>query len=214
MIRIFATTALTLCLLLFGGCKQGDSSGKESDYETTKKMVLDILKSDDGKKAIVDMMSDEKIKKQLVIASDIVQDAIDNVLTSEKGAEMWARFFENPTFVENFAESMSDEQKKLIKSLMNDADYQKQMLELLQNPEITQQILSVMKGQQFREHLEKTVEQTLETPLFQSKITETLLKAAEKQGQSEEQSKENDAGQQDSNGEGQDEQKSGTESEE
>src|SRR5690625_6140003 len=77
MIRIFATTALTLCLLLFGGCKQGDSSGKESDYETTKKMVLDILKSDDGKKAIVDMMSDEKIKKQLVIASDIVQDAID-----------------------------------------------------------------------------------------------------------------------------------------
>src|SRR5690625_7843896 len=91
---------------------------------------------------------------------------------------MWASFFEDPTFVENFAESMSDEQKKLIKSLMNDADYQKQMLELLQNPEITQQILSVMKGQQFRQHLEETVEQTLETPLFQSKITETLLKAA------------------------------------
>ena len=192
-------------MLLFGGCKQGDSSGKEGDYETTKKMVLDILKTDDGKKAIVDMMSDEKLKKQLVIASDIVQDAIDNVLTSEKGAEMWASFFEDPTFVENFAESMSDEQKKLIKSLMNDADYQKQMLELLQNPEITQQILSVMKGQQFRQHLEETVEQTLETPLFQSKITETLLKAAEKQGQSEQQ--ETDQDQQENTNEDQDEQK-------
>src|SRR5690625_398144 len=122
MSRRFATAALTLCMLLFGVCKQGDSSGKESDYETNIKMVLDILKTDDGKKAIVDMMSDEKLKKQLVIASDIVQDAIDNVLTSEKGAEMWASFFEDPTFVENFAESMSDEQKKLIKSLMNDAD--------------------------------------------------------------------------------------------
>src|SRR5690625_6468538 len=83
-------------------------------------MFLNNLKKEDGKKEIVDMMSDEKLKKQLVIASDIVQDAIDNVLTSEKGAEMWASFFEDPTFVENFAESMSDEQKKLIKSLMNE----------------------------------------------------------------------------------------------
>src|SRR5699024_319613 len=65
-----------------------------------------------------------------------------------------------------------------------------QMLDLLQNPEITNQMLIVLKGQQFREHLEKTIQETIETPLFQSKIQHLLLEAAEKQ-QSEEDKKEN-----------------------
>src|SRR5690625_2983540 len=80
---------------------------------------------------------------------------------------------------------MAKEQKKLFKTLMNDADFQKQMIELLQNPEITEQTLTLMKSQQFREHLEKTIQQTIESPLFQSKIQETLLKAASKKEKKE-----------------------------
>ena len=38
---------------------------------------------------------------------------------------------------------------------MNDSEYQKKMLELMQNPEVTDQILSVLKGQQFRARLRK-----------------------------------------------------------
>ena len=42
-----------------------------------------------------------------------------------------------------------------------------------------------MKSQQFREHLEETIQQTFESPLFQSKIQDILLKAASKKEKKE-----------------------------
>lgn len=189
MMRIFFITLMGLLLFLLSACTEEIKSGKEADYEATKKMVIDILQTDDGKKALKELMTDEEMKKQLVIESDIVKNAIDQVLVSEKGTEMWSKLFKDPTFVEDFAKSMSGEQKKLMKDLMNDAEFQKQMLELLQDPEMTKQILSLMKSQEFRAHLEETIQQTLETPLFQTKIKELLLKAAEKQGQEQPESK-------------------------
>ncbi|MGM8212813.1 spore germination lipoprotein GerD [Virgibacillus sp. W0430] len=180
---IHALFSICLFVIFIAACNGQDSSGKEANYETTKKMVVDILQTEDGKKALTEILSDEKLKKQLVIESDLVQDSINNVLVSEKGAEMWKNLFKDPSFVKDYAKSLEDEQKKLMKSLMNDAEYQKQMIEILQNPEISEHILSLIKSQQFRAHLEETIQQTLETPLFQEKMKETLLKAAEKQGQ-------------------------------
>src|SRR5690625_6421268 len=54
------------------------------------------------------------------------------------------------------------------------------MLELLKNPEIKEQTLDVVKSQQFRSHLEDTIQETIETPQFQAKMKDILLKAAEK----------------------------------
>lgn len=176
-------------ILIASACTEDVKSGKETDYDATKKMVVDILQTEDGKKALKELMTDEEMKKELIIDSDIVKNTIDQTLISEKGQEMWSKLFEDPTFVENFAKSISEEQKKLMKGLMNDAEFQKQMLELLQDPEMNKQMLGLMKSQEFRSHLEETIQQTLETPLFQAKITEILLKAAEKQGKEQEQSK-------------------------
>jgi len=173
-------------ILITSACGGGESSSqKDGNYDTTKKMVVDILQTEDGKKALRELMTDEEMKKHLVIESDVVQDSINNVLASDKGTEMWSKLFSDPTFVEGYAKSMADEQKKLMKDLMNDAEFQKQMIELLQNPEINDQMLTFMKSQQFRSHLEETIQQTLGTPLFQAKMTEVLLKAAEKQQQKE-----------------------------
>lgn len=182
MIRIGFITLISFSLFLMSACTEEDKPAKEADYEATKKMVIDILQTDDGKKALKELMTDEEMKKQLVIESDLVKDSIDQMLTSEKSKEVWSELFKDPEFVKVFAESMSNEQKKLMKDLMNDATFQKQMLELLQDPEMTKQILSLIKSQDFRSHLEETIQETLETPLFQTKIQEILLKAAEKQG--------------------------------
>src|SRR5690625_7164585 len=84
---------------------------------------------------------------------------------------------------------MDDEQMKLVKRLMNDADYQKKMIEILQHPEITEQMLGVMKSQQFRAHMEEIIQQKLETTLFKEKIKETLLKAADEQGKNKDNEK-------------------------
>ncbi|WP_067730349.1 spore germination lipoprotein GerD [Oceanobacillus damuensis] len=185
MIRIVLITLLGISFSLLGACTGEATTGKEGDYETTKKMVVDILQTEDGKKALTEVMADEKLKQELVIQSDVVKASINETLVSEKGKEMWTTLFEDPKFVEGYAKSMSEEQKKLMKELMNDAEYQKQMLELMKNPEITDQMLSLLKSQQFREHLEKTITETLETPLFQAKIQEILLKAAEEQSKGE-----------------------------
>ncbi|PAV27853.1 spore gernimation protein GerD [Virgibacillus profundi] len=185
MIRTFFILFIGLSIFFISACNGGETSGKEGEYDTTKKMVVDILQTEDGKKALQEIMSDEKMKQELVIQSDVVKQAINETLVSEKGSQMWSTLFKDPKFVEGYAKSMEKEQKKLMKNLMSDAEYQKQMLELLQNPEITDQILSVLKGQQFRSHLEETIQQTLETPLFQAKIQEILLKAAEEKGKQE-----------------------------
>ncbi|MFD1039117.1 spore germination lipoprotein GerD [Virgibacillus byunsanensis] len=182
MHRKIFITLVGILIILVSACNGEGTSGKEGEYDTTKKMVVDILQTEEGKKALKEILADEKLKQELVINSDVVKESVNSVLVSEKGKEMWKKMFEDPEFVKTYAESMSDEQKKLMKDLLKDSEYQKQMLELLQNPEITDQMLSVLKGQQFRAHLEETIQQTLESPLFQAKIQEILLKAAEKQG--------------------------------
>ncbi len=144
-------------------------------------MVVDILRTDEGKKALQEIISDDKMKQHLVMDSDVVKESITEALVSEKGAEMWQKLFEDPSFVESFNKSISEEQKKLFKNLMNDSEFQKQMLELMQNPEIANQNLTLLKSQQFRAHLEETIQQTIENPIYQAKIQEILLKAAEKQ---------------------------------
>lgn len=184
-----------VCILSFfvifvlTGCLNNGASQQELDYDQTKKMVVDILQTDEGKKVLQEIITDDKMKQHLIIESDVVKESITEMLNSKASADMWKRLFEDPSFVESYQKSMGEEQKKLFKSLMHDAEFQKQMLELLQNPEITKQTLAVLKGQRFREHLEKTIKETLETPLFQSKIQKLLLEAADKKQKEEEESK-------------------------
>ncbi|WP_042225571.1 spore germination lipoprotein GerD [Oceanobacillus manasiensis] len=210
MNRLIFITFLSITAVFITACSGGGSaSGEEGDYETTKKMVVDILQTEDGKKALGEIMADEKMKQELVIQSDVVKKSINETLGSEKGAEMWSTLFKDPKFVEGYAKSMEEEQKKLMKSLMNDSDYQKQMLDLLQNPQITDQMLSTLKGQEFRSHLEETIQQTLETPTFQAKMQDILLKAAEKQGSGQEDGGEKSQEQSGASGEGGGEQSGG-----
>ncbi|WP_047983248.1 spore germination lipoprotein GerD [Ornithinibacillus californiensis] len=180
MLRVFYLPIIGVSLLLLSACG-GEAAPKETDYDATKKMVVDILQTEDGKKAIGENLADEKMQQKLVIDSATVKQAIDETLTSDKGAEMWKKLFEDPKFVESYYKSIEEDQKKLMKDLMKDSEYQKQMMDLLQNPEMTEQQIQTLKSQQFRAHLEETIQQTLESPIFQAKIQEILLKAAEEQ---------------------------------
>lgn len=153
-----------------------DQASQEPNYEMTKKMVIDILQTEDGKKTIQEMMSSDGMKEHLVIASDVVKTAINETLLSEEGAKMWQTLFKDPSFAKGFAESMSDPQKELIKQLMKDPEYQQSLMEILQNPELSEQTLTLLKSQQFRSHLQTLITETVESPLFQAMMAETLLK--------------------------------------
>ncbi|MDQ0247921.1 spore germination protein D [Bacillus fengqiuensis] len=169
----------SLSLLIFTSCAPAEQETQRMDYDQTKKMVVDILKTDEGKKAIEQVMNEEEVKQQLIMDQAIVKDTIQNTLTSEKGSEFWKKIFEDPKFAESFAKSLQKEQEQIIKQLMKDPDFQKSLIELFQNPEMEKQMLTALKSQEYRSHIQKIMTETFESPLYKAKIQDLLLKAAE-----------------------------------
>ncbi|MCA1057102.1 spore gernimation protein GerD [Rossellomorea aquimaris] len=174
---------LLLSILLLTACGGGgDTGSSKMDYEETKKMVVDILKTDDGKKAIQEVMSDEKMKAELIMDQKVVTDTISKTLTSDKGTEFWKKSFEDPKFAESMAKSMKEGNEKLLKDLMKDPEYQGMMMDIMKDPEFKKELTEALKSKEYREHLQKVILETVDSPLFKTKIQDILLKAAEEAG--------------------------------
>ena len=170
--------ALVLILFLTS-CSSGDSSGgSQLDYDQTKKMVVDILKTDDGKKAIQDVMSDEKMKEKLVMDQKVVSDTIQQTLTSDKAVEFWKKTFSDAKFAEGVAKNMRTENEKLLKDLMNDPEYRAMMVQVFKEPEIQKEMADALKSKDYRAHLQSVISETMDSPLFKTKMEEILIKAA------------------------------------
>ncbi|WP_442597547.1 spore germination lipoprotein GerD [Neobacillus sp. D3-1R] len=170
---------LSFLILTVTGCSGNQASGGELDYEQTKKMVVDILKTDDGKKAIQEVMSDDGMKQKLVMDQKVVTDTIEKTLISDKGADFWKKSFEDPKFAESVAKSMKKENEKLLKDLMKDPEYRGMMIEILKDPELEKELINVLKSKEYKEHLQSAISETFDSPLFKVKIQSILIKAAE-----------------------------------
>jgi spore germination protein D len=180
---------LLLITIVLSSCASPEASGGEQiDYEATKKMVVDILKTDDGKKAIQEVMSDDKMKETLVMDQKVVSDTIQQTLTSENATEFWKKTFSDEKFAQAIAKSMRTENEKLLKDLMKDPEYRGMMIEVFKEPEIQKEMADALKSKEYREHLQTVISETLESPLFKVKMQELLLKAAE-ESQSKQESK-------------------------
>ena len=166
-------------LLLAAGCAPTETGGGEVDYEETKKMVVDILKTDDGKKAIQEVMGDDGMKEKLIMDQPVVTDTIEKTLTSEKGMDFWKKSFEDPKFAESIAKSMKKENETLLKNLMKDPEYKGMMIEVMKDPELEKELTTVLKSKEYREHLQKVMSETFESPLFKAKLQALIVKAAE-----------------------------------
>ncbi|WP_046180996.1 spore germination lipoprotein GerD [Domibacillus tundrae] len=173
---------LSFMSVLIAGCAAEGQAGGQANYDETKKMVIDILKTDDGKKALQEVLKDKEIKQALVMDEQAVTKTIQTTLTSDQGKEFWKKAFEDPKFVESYAKSMQKEHEKVLKGLMADPDYQKMLTDVLQDPEMQKTMQEAMKNQEFRKHLQDVINETLSSPLYKAKIEETLLKAAEEAG--------------------------------
>lgn len=174
--------ALSVMSMLITGCASGEESSNQPDYKETKKMVIDILKTDEGKKAFKELLKDKEIQQAMVMDEQAVTQTVQTVLTSDQGKEFWEKAFQDPKFAESYAKSMQTEHKKLMKSLMEDPDYQKLLMEVFKDPEMQKTMQASMKSQEFRKHLQEVITETLSSPLYKAKIEEALLKAAEEAG--------------------------------
>ncbi|NRD77571.1 spore gernimation protein GerD [Bacillus sp. BRMEA1] len=168
-------------VLLITSCSSSDtgSASQQIDYDQTKKMVVDILKTDDGKKAIQDVMSDDKMKEKLVMDQKVVSQTIQQTLASDKASEFWKKTFSDPKFAQSVAKNMQAENEKLLKTLMNDPSYRNMMIQVFKEPEIQKELTDALKSKDYRQHLQSVITETVDSPLFRAKIQELLLKAAE-----------------------------------
>ena len=169
--------SLSFVLILLTGCVEPSSSG--SNYEEMKKVVTDALQTEDGKKALRDILENQSFRELLVLEHTEVQTAIEQTLLSEKASEFWKTALEDPKIKEAFAKSIQKELSTLQKDLLKDAGYQEELTKFFDQPDMQKQLESILKGTTMRKEIEKVVQDTIENPLMQTKWQELIKKSGE-----------------------------------
>lgn len=192
MKKWFVITFLIVILVSCGS--QQPEQGQTLDYQETKQMVLDILKTDDGKKIVQNIIEEPELKQKIMVSESTVTDAVDQALHNPKNQKQMQRMFQDPKVAANFAKVTQKEHEKLIKQLMKDPEYQKMLLDVFKNPDFEKQLTDLMKTEPFRKQTMVIMTEALDNPIFKEKYMQLMLKANEEALQSKKNEKESDEG--------------------
>lgn len=177
--KIRVTFLFIALVIICSGCAE-EGANSNTDYEKTKKMVVDILKTDEGKKAIKEVLSDEKIKSELIMNEEIITSTIESTLTSDKGKQFWEQAFKDSKFKAAYAKSLRTEHKRLMKELTKDPNYRGMIIEIMKEPELEKEFIQLLKTKEMRQLYKELIIETGESPLVQAKMEELMKKAATK----------------------------------
>ncbi|GGK21002.1 germination protein GerD [Caldalkalibacillus thermarum] len=154
------------------------------DYKETKQMVLDILQTEEGKKAIQDILKEDEFKQQLLIDEPVVKKTIQDTLLQADNKEKWQQLMLDPKFAQKYAKQLENEHKRLLKDLMKDPEYQAAMIDILKDPEMEKQFVEVAKSQAFRQETMNIMKEALQSPYFRLELLQLLSQVAkEMEGQ-------------------------------
>ncbi|WJY27049.1 MULTISPECIES: spore germination lipoprotein GerD [Sporosarcina] len=170
------TVSLLPVLLLTAACTQ---QANPPSYDETKKMMTDAIQTEEGKKAIRQLLTEEEFRKQLVLEQPEVTAAIETTLLSDDGKTFWKQTFEDPKFQKTVAESMKDQQQEIMKALMDDASFQKELEEFFGTPDMQKQLENILHSGSLKKEFQKAIEETIQSPLLQAKWQELILQAGE-----------------------------------
>lgn len=173
---------LIICLILLTGCKPKSLSPK-STQQITKENVSEYLKSEDGKDLLADILTQEDVKEELFIHAKTTKKVIEELISAEKQKKMWEELFKDHDFQNIFAQSMEDEHRKLLEKLVKDPDFQQNIIEMLDDPEVTEQVIQAMKSHKFRSYLSDIIKETLESPSMSKKLQEAMENIGDKSSQ-------------------------------
>ncbi|MDQ0091856.1 spore germination protein D [Paenibacillus anaericanus] len=198
LLCILCTFALTLTAC---GSEQSSSS-QGGGYKETKTMLLDILKSDEGKKAIYEAISSGSsssssssdsgggssggggtVGVKMILPSqtnDEVRLAVKDTITSPEYKKEIEKIMTEPKFAGDFAKAINSESKQLHLQLIKDPTYQKSVGEIMKSPEMMKMFLDLTKTSDYRKQSMSVVQETMQSPLFKMEIME-ILKAVVKE---------------------------------
>ncbi|SFM34594.1 spore germination protein D [Paenibacillus sp. 1_12] len=187
------------------GSDSSSSQAQNGGYKDTKTMVLDILKTEDGQKAI--LTASQKAAAQdggqlkLLSAGDAqhIQLAVKDVLTDTSNNKFLQTVITDPKFAGEFAKAIQKEMKQLQKDLMKDPEYQQALVGTMKNPDFEKMLLDTMKSTPYRQQTKTVIQESMQSPLFRLDLMNVMKKVLEEESQPKQQSSESGSG---SGGEG------------
>lgn len=195
---IFCATAalLTAC-----GSDQGYQS-QQLGYKEMKSMVVDILKTDEGKKAVEEALGGSGssgggsggsmgMKMLSAQSGDQIRTAVKDTLVSEEYKKELEKIMTDPQFAGDFAKAISSESKQLHLQLIKDPTYQKSIQDIMKSPEVMKSFLDLTKTSDYRKQSMTIMQEAMQNPLFRMEVLQllkTVVKdelqpTVEKQGQ-------------------------------
>ncbi|MFD0681826.1 MULTISPECIES: spore germination lipoprotein GerD [unclassified Paenibacillus] len=183
---------LILFVLVLTSCGSESKSSQSSQnggYKDTKTMVLDILKTEDGQKAIIAAQtkaassSEGQIKLLSTGDSQHIQLAVKDVLTDTSNNKFLQNVITDPKFAGQFAKAIQKDMKQLQKDLMKDPEYQTTMISTLKNPDFEKMLLDTMKSPQYRQQTKTVMQESMQSPLFRLELMNIMKKVLEEESQ-------------------------------
>jgi len=180
------TLGLVLALTACGGEQSSSSSGQGS-YKETKTMVVDILKSDDGKKALQEALSSPasdsgesggtnvlSMKMMPLQTTEEIRTAVKDTLTAPEYQKEIEKIMTDPKFAGDFAKAINSQSKQLHLQLIKDPSYQKSVAEIMKSPEMMKMFLDLTKTADYRKQTMTVMQDTMQNPLFRLEVLQLL----------------------------------------
>lgn len=171
-----------LGLSLLTGCgMDGQHASANVSYKETKTMLLDILKSEAGQKAITAAQVAKPSK--LLQGSDgaTIRMAIKDVMTDPKYPDALKSIMTDPKFAAAFAKAIEKQQRELYMDMLKDPAYQAQLLGVMKDKEYEQIVLEVLRGKTYRKEAMQIFQDALKVPAFQVELVKLFMKAKTEQ---------------------------------
>ncbi len=179
--RIIAAVAAFSLLLVSCGQESSGGGGNQISYKDVKSMVIDILGSEEAQKAIIKASSTTTegegtllMKGMTARDHEQVKLAVKDVLTSPDYNKVLESIMRDPKFAGEFAKAVSKDNKQIHKDLMKDPSYQKDLVEMLKNPEAQLILTDALKTSEVRKQIMATVNEAIQSPLYKLEIMKML----------------------------------------
>ncbi|BCG61163.1 spore germination lipoprotein GerD [Paenibacillus sp. URB8-2] len=207
--------ALGLILILTAcGSEQSGSSSQQFSYKEMKTMVVDILKSEDGKKAVEEAISSPSsgggegggtmsMKMLPLQTNEQIKLAVKDTITAPEYQKEIEKIMTDPQFAGDFAKAISSQSKQLHLQLIKDPTYQKSVGEIMKSPEMMKMFLDLTKTPDYRKQTMTVMQETMQNPLFRMEVLSLLKTVVQEELQPKVEKKEGGKGGGGGDGEGQ-----------
>jgi spore germination protein D len=200
---------LSCCVLALTACggETSSSSTAQPSYKETKTLVVDILKSDEGKKALQEALSSPptgggegggtnvlSTKMLPLQTTEDIRLAVKDTLTAPEYQKEFEKIMTDPQFAGDFAKAINGQSKQLHMQLIKDPTYQKSVTEIMKSPEMMKMFLDLTKTPDYRKQTMTIMQETMQNPLFRMEVLDLLKTVVQEELRPKVQKKEESGG--------------------